>query len=179
MAFALFNGTESAFIYDTLKGMGREHEYQRIYGRAWAINMVAAIAGTLIGAPLAAATSLSLPIVLSGGIAVLAAVTALSFREPPRVQTPLGRLSYAAILGQSAEIVRRRPDVRYAILFVGVVAIGSIGPIFFFQPFLRRAWRRYRRGGHLANADADRGDIRRAGGAADRDASWASGGRSA
>jgi len=136
VAFSLFNGTESAFIYDTLKGMGKEHEYQRIYGRAWAINMVAAIAGTLIGAPLAEATSLSLPIVLSGAIAVLAAVTALSFREPPRVQSPLGRLSYTAILGQSAEIVRRRPAVRYAILFVGVVAIGSIGPIFFFQPFL-------------------------------------------
>jgi predicted MFS family arabinose efflux permease len=90
----------------------------------------------LIGAPLAEATSLSFPIVLSGAIAVLAAVTALSFREPPRVESPLGRLSYAAILRQSAEIVRRRPAVRYATLFVGVISIGSIGPIFFFQPFL-------------------------------------------
>jgi predicted MFS family arabinose efflux permease len=136
MAFSLFNGTESAFIYDTLKGMGQENEYQRIYGRAWAINMVAAVGGTLIGAPLAEATSLSFPIVLSGAIAVLAAVTALSFREPPRVESPLGHLSYAAILRQSAEIVRRRPAVRYATLFVGVISIGSIGPIFFFQPFL-------------------------------------------
>jgi predicted MFS family arabinose efflux permease len=116
--------------------MGQENEYQRIYGRAWAINMVAAVGGTLIGAPLAEATSLSFPIVLSGAIAVLAAVTALSFREPPRVESPLGHLSYAAILRQSAEIVRRRPAVRYATLFVGVISIGSIGPIFFFQPFL-------------------------------------------
>jgi MFS family permease len=136
VAFSLFNGTESAFIYDTLKGMGKESEYQRIYGRAWAINMGAAVAGTLIGAPLAEATSLSFPIVLSGAIALFAAVTALTFREPPRVDSPLGRLSYGQILRQSAEIVRQRPAVRYAILFVGVVAIGSIGPIFFFQPFL-------------------------------------------
>ena len=136
VGFALFNGTESAFIYDTLKTMGREGEYQRIYGRVWAVNMVAAIAGTLIGAPLADATSLSLPIVLSGAISALAALTALTFREPPRDRSAVAGLSYGAILAQSAEIVRRRPAVRYAILFTGMIAIGSIGPIFFFQPFL-------------------------------------------
>ena len=136
VAFALYNGTESAFIYDSLKAMGREDEYQRIYGRAWAINMVAAVAGTLIGAPLAEATSLSFPIVLSGVIAVGCALTALTFREPPRGETPVAHLSYVGILRQSADLVRRQPAVRYAILFVGVIAIGSIGPIFFFQPFL-------------------------------------------
>jgi predicted MFS family arabinose efflux permease len=136
VGFALFNGTESAFIYDSLKTIDREGEYQRVYGRVWAINMVAAIAGTLIGAPLADATSLSLPIVLSGAISALAALTALTFQEPPRDPTVVTGLSYGAILTQSAEIVRRRPAVRYAILFTGVIAIGSIGPIFFFQPFL-------------------------------------------
>lgn len=136
VAFSLFNGTESAFIYDTLKGLGRQEEYQHIYGRAWAINMVAAVGGTLIGAPLADATSLSFPIVLSGAIAVLAALTALTFREPPRAESALAGLSYAGILRQSAELVQRRPAVRYGILFAGVVAVGSIGPIFFFQPFL-------------------------------------------
>ncbi|TMG03596.1 MAG: MFS transporter [Chloroflexi bacterium] len=136
VAFSLFNGTESAFIYDTLKGMGREEEYQRIYGRSWALNMVAAVAGTLIGAPLAEVTSLPFPIVLSGAIAGLAALTALTFREPPRGEGPISHLSYPDVLRQSAQIVRRQAPVRYAILFVGVVAVGSIGPIFFFQPFL-------------------------------------------
>jgi MFS family permease len=136
VAFSLFNGTESAFIYDSLKALGREDEYQRIYGRAWAINMVAAVAGTLIGAPLADATSLAFPIVLSGAIAGGCALTALTFREPPRAETAIAHLSYAGILRQSADLVRRQPAIRYAILFVGVIAIGSIGPIFFFQPFL-------------------------------------------
>jgi MFS family permease len=136
VAFSLFNGTESAFIYDSLKAMGREHEYQRIYGRSWAINMVAAVAGTLIGAPLADATSLSFPIVLSGLISALMVVTALTFREPPRERDALAGLSYGKIIRQSAEIVQKMPAVRYAILFVGVISVGSIGPIFFFQPFL-------------------------------------------
>src|SRR5438128_2648220 len=136
VAFSLFNGTESAFIYDTLKGMGREDEYQRIYGRSWALNMVAAVAGTRIGAPLAEVTSLQCPIVLRGAIAGLAALPALTVREPPRGEGPISHLSYPDVLRQSAQIVRRQAPVRYAILFVGVVAVGSIGPIFFFQPFL-------------------------------------------
>src|SRR2546426_889877 len=96
----------------------------------------AALAGTLIGAPLAEVTSLPFPIVLSGAIAGLAALTALTFREPPRGEGPISHLSYPDVLRQSAQIVRRQAPVRYAILFVGVVAVGSIGPIFFFQPFL-------------------------------------------
>ena len=66
----------------------------------------------------------------------MAALTALTFREPPRGEGPIVHLSYSDVLRQSAQIVRRQAAVRYAILFVGVVAVGSIGPIFFFQPFL-------------------------------------------
>src|SRR5688500_4464647 len=36
VGFSLLWGTESAFIYDSLKAMGREEEYPKIYGRGWA-----------------------------------------------------------------------------------------------------------------------------------------------
>ena len=50
-------GTESAFIFDSLKALGREEEYPRIYGRGWAVATSAQVAGTLLGAPLASATT--------------------------------------------------------------------------------------------------------------------------
>jgi len=145
VAFALLNGTESAFIYDSLKACGREHEYPRIYGRGWAIQMAAGVAGTLIGAPLASATSLPFPIVLSGGLAAMAVVAAVMFVEPdPSRYESLSangearpRLSYGQIIGDSMSIFRHRPNIRYGILFYGVISIGSIAPIFLFQPFLR------------------------------------------
>jgi MFS family permease len=136
IAFSLLNGTESAFLYDTLKSLGREDEYAHLYGRGWAIQTVAAVAGTLIGAPVAAATSLALPILLSGGLAAFAFAAAFTFREPPRVLRSGDALTYTEIIRGSVEIVRHRPAVRYAILFVSVTAVGSLGPIFFFQPFL-------------------------------------------
>jgi len=82
MAFSLLSGTESAFIYDTLKSLGREGEYPRIYGRGWAVQTAAMVGGTLLGAPIADATSLPFPIVLSGGLAAFATIAAFTFKEP-------------------------------------------------------------------------------------------------
>lgn len=136
VGFSMLWGTESAFIYDSLKAMGREEEYSRIYGRGWAVATAAQVAGTLIGAPLAEATSLQTPILISGGISALAVITALTFREPNVVDRTKQFPSYGQIIGESAQIVRAQPAVRYAILFFGMITIGSIAVVFFFQPFL-------------------------------------------
>jgi hypothetical protein len=98
--------------------------------------MAATVGGTLIGAPVADATSLSFPIVLSGGIAAMAGLTALTFREPPRELRTGPRLTYGDIIRDSVRIVREQPAVRYCIMFFGLLTIGSVAPIFFFQVFL-------------------------------------------
>ena len=137
IAIALMTGADSAFLYDSLKALGREDEYQRIYGGAWAVLSAASLAGTLIGAPVAAATSLPFPIVLSGGIAALGVLAALTFTEPrPSHDEP--RLPYGEVMRESVRLALHQPTVRYAILFFGILTIGGIAPIFFFQPFLTR-----------------------------------------
>ncbi len=136
-AFAFLSGADSAFLYDSLKALGREDQYQRIYGGAWAVLSVASLAGTLLGAPVAAAQGLSFPIVLSGGIAALAVLAALSFTEP-RPSHDEARLPYREVMRESIRLAVHRPTVRYAILFFGLLTIGGIAPVFFFQPFLTR-----------------------------------------
>ncbi|KKL53321.1 hypothetical protein LCGC14_2276610 [marine sediment metagenome] len=137
IGFALLFGTESAFLYDTLKALGREDDYARVYGRAWGLLTAAALVGTLLGAPVAAATNLSLPIVLSGGLAFLAVLVAATFTEPAPEARTAHRLTYGRVIADSIDILRRRPAVRYSILFYGLITVGSIAPIFFLQPFLR------------------------------------------
>ena len=136
VAFALLSGADSAFLYDSLKALGREGEYQKIYGGAWAVLSAASLAGTLIGAPVAAATNLPFPVVLSGGIAALAFLAALTFTEPRPSHE--GRLPYGEVMRESVRLAIHQPTVRYAILFFGVLTIGGIAPVFFFQPFLVR-----------------------------------------
>ena len=52
VAFALLSGTESAFIYDSLKAMGREAEYPKIYGRGWAVATAGGLGGVKADADL-------------------------------------------------------------------------------------------------------------------------------
>lgn len=136
VAFALLTGADSAFLYDSLKALGREDEYQRIYGGAWAVLSAASLAGTLIGAPVAAATSLPFPIVLSGAIAALGFLAALTFTEP--LPSHEARLPYREVMRESIHLALQQPTVRYAIIFFGILTIGGIAPVFFFQPFLVR-----------------------------------------
>lgn len=136
-SLSLLFGTESAFLYDTLKALGREEDYSRMYGRAWGLVTAATLGGTLLGAPLAAETDLALPILLSAAIASLAVLVALAFAEPKIEGAVRRHLTYTQVIRESVQIVRRQPAVRYGILFFGLIAIGSTAPIFFFQPFLR------------------------------------------
>ena len=126
VAFALLSGADSAFLYDSLKALGREGEYQKIYGGAWAVLSAASLAGTLIGAPVAAATNLPFPVVLSGGIAALAFLAALTFTEPRPSHE--GRLPYGEVMRESVRLAIHQPTVRYAILFFGVLTIGASRP---------------------------------------------------
>lgn len=138
VAFALLMGPDSAFLYDSLRALGREGEYQKLYGRAWGVIAAGSLAGTLAGAPIAAATSLPFPIVLSGGISFGAVLVALTFQEPLAEFRGEKLPSYASVIVQSLRLVARQREVRYAILFFGVMTVSSITPIIFFQPFLVR-----------------------------------------
>jgi predicted MFS family arabinose efflux permease len=101
----------------------------------------------------AAATDLSLPIVMSAGIALLAAGVAISFREPslgslePAATDPDARpadtlglgggLSFADLIKESFGLAYQQPRVRYALLYSAVLGVAAFVPIIFIQPFLR------------------------------------------
>jgi MFS family permease len=153
LGLAFQYGGDSAFLFDTLRMLGRPEEFQKVYGRYWGVASVGVIGGLLLGAPMAAATDLSLPIVVSGGIALLATCAALSFREPAlsllgpsaadldeRPAEALGSgsgLSFGDLIRESFQLAYRQPRVRCALLYGGVLGVSSFVPIVFIQPFLR------------------------------------------
>jgi MFS family permease len=129
----LQSGADQAFLYDSLAALGRQTEYGRVYGRANAASIAAMLGASLLGAPLAAETSLATPVVVSAGIYAASAVVALTFREPPKRD---GRLGYLETLTAGFGEVRRRPVLQLVMLF----GIAASGPFFvtqyFMQPFL-------------------------------------------
>ncbi len=134
VAWTLFSGADSAFVFESLKAVGREAEYEKVYGRAWAIDSVASIAGLLIGAPLAAATALWFPIVLSGAFIFLAWMVSLTMREPPRSGEE--RAAYLAGIRAAARLTWQERELRYLVLMAAAVMAVTISSFILVQPFL-------------------------------------------
>ena len=100
VAITLGSGADSAFLYDSLVALGRAGEFRKVLGRAQAWMTVAVLVSALLGAPLAAATRLSVPILAGAGVTVLAGLVVLTFREPPYHESA-PRLPYFAVLREA------------------------------------------------------------------------------
>ncbi|MEX2245559.1 MAG: MFS transporter [Dehalococcoidia bacterium] len=135
LALTLQSGADAAILYDSLKRIGREDDFQKINGRLWALTSLAVLLSILIGAPIAAATSLSFPILLSAGVALIAAPVALSMHEPREPHTE-SHEAYFQTVFQGIRDAWNQPALRYIMLFSGVIFAATFAPLIFLQPFL-------------------------------------------
>jgi len=129
------SGADSALVFESLKAVGREHDYRRVAGVGWAIFSLGTLAGMLLGAPLATVTDLSFPIVLSAAIAFLTVIVALTLKEP---ELPEGeeRLAYRHLVGEARRTAWRLPPVRSMLLLAAVLIGATNAAAIFAQPFL-------------------------------------------
>lgn len=130
------SGAEQALMYESLKELGRENEFQQVAGRSGAVFSFAALAGGIAGALIASATNLSVPVIMSGAIAAPGILIALTMREPQLTEGEM-RLDYGPLLRESARTAFRLPSVRAMLLLSALVTVfGMFAPMLFMQPFL-------------------------------------------
>ncbi|HEY8173479.1 MAG TPA: MFS transporter [Dehalococcoidia bacterium] len=129
------SGADAAMLYDSLKRVGREDDFQKINSRLWALTSLAVLIAILIGAPIAAATSYSFPIILSAGFGLLAVPVAFSMHEPDVVRENEHE-RYLQTVVTGVRDAWRHPPLRYIILFSGVLLAATFSPLIFVQPFL-------------------------------------------
>lgn len=135
VAMSLQSGADAAFLYDSLHMVGEEADFRKLNGRSQAINSAGYLLGTLIGAPLAAATSLSFPIIASAAIMLLAVLIGFTFREP-RHEESGPRLPYWTTLREAFAFAYHRPAVRWMILVRATLMSLGVIAIIFTQPYL-------------------------------------------
>jgi MFS family permease len=128
------SGADGAILYDSLKLIGREDDFQKIIGRLWAVTSLAVLVAILIGAPIAAATSLSFPIMLSAGIALLAVPVAFSMHEPAISREE--HEPYTMMVLNGIREVWRKPALRYMVAFSAIIFAATFTPLIFVQPYL-------------------------------------------
>jgi predicted MFS family arabinose efflux permease len=135
VGLTFYSGADSALVFESLKAVERERDYPRIAGVGWGLVSLGTLAGMLAGAPIAAATNLSLPILLSAGIAFLSLLVALSLREPPAPDEG-ERLTYRRLIVESTRTAWRLPAVRSMLLLAALLIAASNAATVFAQPFL-------------------------------------------
>jgi MFS family permease len=129
------NGADVALLYDSLKAVGRDEEFQKINSRLTALRSLSVLLAILIGAPIAEATTYSFPIMLSAGIALLAVPVALSMHEGEREHDE-SQERYLQTLVSGIRDVWRHAALRYIILYSGIVFAVTFAPLIFQQPLL-------------------------------------------
>lgn len=115
------SGTTNALLYDTLKEIKMENEFEKILGRARLFEIlsisVAGIAGGLL-----AVYNIRTPFLLSALSAALATLIALSFKEP-KSHTSTEEIKFFDHLKKSGKYVLTNPFIRFLLLYLVLMDI--------------------------------------------------------
>lgn len=134
---SLMSGADSAFIYDTLKELGRSHESKVIYGRAESFKLAGILIGAFFGSFIAK-IDLRAPFLLMALPIVLAGLITFFLKEPPAFGTE-EKKTYGKTLFEGISYFIRKDELK--ILVIDMVLVGAMSwlVIYFYQIFLMGA----------------------------------------
>jgi MFS family permease len=150
------SGAEDALFFESLKLTGRTGDYTRLIGSISAARIAASAIGNLASGFLAT-LDLRLPFLAAGLCLIVIFGVVLTFREPRdeelqgeesqsgelpaqepahhQAATTASRTTYWDILKQAATLLRERPALRYALLYLTLIpTAGVIVETVFLQP---------------------------------------------
>lgn len=132
---ALTSGSDVAFVHDSLQAQGRQGEFAKVIARGTACAIAGMGISSVIGAPIAAVTSLETAVALSIGCAVLALPVVWRFHDPGTHRPPQDA-RYATLLRVAARHVARTPRLRTLIALQAVLSGFSWATLLIAQVFL-------------------------------------------
>jgi MFS family permease len=140
LGVSLLSGADTALLYDTLKKINRENEYQQIEGRARAIQMITFAGCNLIGGFIGN-YSYRATVFLSAIGPFIALLVSLKFTEINTFEKneSIGEafLSYKKLMASSIKFIKKHRLIRWHIFFSAVLT-GSAGwLLWLYQPYMQ------------------------------------------
>lgn len=147
LAMSLYSGADSALLYDTLKALGREHEYKRREGRAKGLQMASFALANLIGGFVGAySPTLTLWLSAIGPAIGLFVVWGLVEVQEPGAKAAKEAedtrsirqewQAYKTLLQESVRFVWRHQWVRWQIMFLALLTGSSTWLLWMYQPYM-------------------------------------------
>jgi MFS family permease len=126
-------GTYTAFLYDSLKQLGREGDFRGVMGKVRSLTIVAAALGS-VAAGYLGTISLDVPIVVNGSIPLLLCPLVLFFAEPEvsEARAP----TYLLHIRESLRYVYRHRLVASLVLYCAIMGAAVWALYSFYQPLL-------------------------------------------
>ena len=139
LAMVCLTGTDSAFLHDTLQSLGREREFERQAGRAFAVRSLALVIATVTGGAIAGEIGARYALLAGTTATGLAFVVSLFFREPPRHEDDQHAEgpSYIQLLRETLRLAGRTPTIRYSLIFSALLIASMVPEFYLLQPFLK------------------------------------------
>jgi MFS family permease len=122
---SLRSGTDSALVFDSLRELGREREYERVEGRARLFERLGTAISS-IGGGLLALVSLRLPLYVNAAAASLLLLSSFLFVEPARVERR-ARSPVRDMLSIAARALAERRTRRLALFQALLLCSGILG----------------------------------------------------
>lgn len=133
---AFKSGADSALIYDSLKQLGREKEYQKIEGKARSFALYAQAIGSVLSSFLYEA-NIYYPLIASMFIMILTTAIAFNFKEAPiQEDENEKKLSYFQQIKESGSFVLNHEKLKAIVFFTMIFFIFYRTGFWYFQPYM-------------------------------------------
>ena len=113
---AFHSGTANALVYDSLRSINKENDFERVLGRARFIGIVSVSIAGILGSYLASTANIRLPFTLSIFTSLFAVLIALSFKEPPFYRST-GEMRFFEHIKKAAKFALINPFLRFLIIY--------------------------------------------------------------
>lgn len=135
ISISFISGSDSALLYETLKGCQAEQHYARHEGRMSGLGQIGEACGAIFAGLLYAAAPL-LPFLIQTAVWVLVLLLTRTLVEPQRkLKSPASHLAEAWQSTRYALLDNKR--LRYTILLNLVLGLASYYPIWLIQPYMQ------------------------------------------
>ena len=130
------SGADNALIYDSLKIMGREKEFQSIEGKARSFALYAQAVGSII-AGFVYEVNTNLPFIISVFFMLLTIIITLRFKEPP-IEGKVGKygINYLEQIKESGKFIISHEKIKAIIIFTMMFFIFYRTAFFYYQPYM-------------------------------------------
>ncbi len=134
---ALTSGADEAWLYDSLKVLGKEDESKKYFGIAHSIHLVGIFVAAPIGSLIAYYFGVNAPMYLTAIPILISGLVALSMKEPPRITKNNEGAGFLMMGWQGIKYLLQHKQLRVLALDMTLVSSAAYFVIWTYQPLLK------------------------------------------